>query len=163
MDLGATICTPRNPACRICPWRPACRARQARTAPELPKKTPKKKKPTRHGIAYVARRKADGAWLLETRPDQGLLGGMLGWPGSDWSENPMPAPPITADWTELAAQARHTFTHFHLNLAIMTAWVDNTEPPARGQFLPTAEFRPSDLPTVMRKVFDLAAVTLRPN
>ncbi|MEW2914413.1 A/G-specific adenine glycosylase, partial [Leisingera sp. JC11] len=83
MDLGATICTPRNPACGICPWRGPCAARVAGTAAELPKKTPKKPKPTRQGIVYLAE-SADGTWLLERRPDKGLLGGMLGWPGSDW-------------------------------------------------------------------------------
>ncbi|WP_294230545.1 A/G-specific adenine glycosylase, partial [uncultured Shimia sp.] len=85
MDLGATICTPRNPACGLCPWRTACKAQAAGTATELPKKTPKRPKPIRHGVVYIAKR-VDGAYLLETRPDSGLLGGMLGWPGSDWTE-----------------------------------------------------------------------------
>ena len=92
MDLCASICTPRSPDCGICPWRDPCAARIAGTAAELPKKTPKKKTPIRFGIAYVARR-TDGAWLLETRPESGLLGGMLGWPGSAWSDAPAPAPP----------------------------------------------------------------------
>ena len=160
MDLGATICTPRNPACGICPWRSPCKARVAGTAPELPKKTPKKKTPTRFGIAYVARR-SDGAWLLETRPESGLLGGMLGWPGSDWSEDPQPHPPIDADWSELEVEARHTFTHFHLRLKIVTATVDHAQTPMRGVFMSPTEFSPSALPTAMRKVFDLAAATLR--
>ncbi|MBE0414314.1 A/G-specific adenine glycosylase [Yoonia sp.] len=157
MDLGATICTPRSPACGICPLRDPCAARIAGTAAELPKKTPKKKTPTRFGIAYVARR-ADGAWLLETRPESGLLGGMLGWPGSAWSDAPDPAPPLQADWHVLDAQARHTFTHFHLRLTIMLAHVAQDAAPERGQFMP---LRPAALPTVMRKVYDLAAVTLR--
>ncbi|MEM9580580.1 MAG: A/G-specific adenine glycosylase, partial [Pseudomonadota bacterium] len=124
MDLGATICTPRNPACGICPWRDGCRARLAGTMAELPKKTPKKPKPIRRGIAYVARR-VDGAYLLETRPEKGLLGGMLGWPGSEWTEDsvPKPAPPIAAEWKDAGAEARHTFTHFHLRLVIKTALV----------------------------------------
>ena len=42
MDLGATICTPKSPACGICPWRDPCLARRNGTAAELPKKTPKK-------------------------------------------------------------------------------------------------------------------------
>ncbi|WP_425040247.1 A/G-specific adenine glycosylase [Primorskyibacter sp. S187A] len=155
MDLGATICTPRSPACGICPWRPVCAARVAGTAAELPRKLPKKAKPVRLGIAYVARR-SDGAFLLETRPDRGLLGGMLGWPGSEWTEDtPVPAPPLEAQWTLLPAEARHTFTHFHLRLAIMTADVDQTATPNRGHFLERHAFSPSDLPTVMRKVFDL--------
>ena len=157
MDLGATVCTPKNPACGICPWMGACAARAAGVQAELPYKTPKKPKPTRFGIAYVAQR-ADGAYLLETRPDKGLLGGMLGWPGSDWSETPTPepVPPIKADWQDLNEEARHTFTHFHLRLAIRVAQVPKGAAPDRGEFLPKAAFRPSDLPTVMRKVFDLA-------
>lgn len=154
MDLGATICTPRNPACGICPWRTPCQARANGTAPDLPRKEPKKPKPTRHGIAYIARRH-DGAWLLERRPDKGLLGGMLGWPGSDWGDDPQPAPPLQANWRELPAQALHTFTHFHLRLTVMVADTGDANPQT-GQFLPSATFRPSDLPTVMRKAFDLA-------
>ncbi|WP_093992673.1 A/G-specific adenine glycosylase [Flavimaricola marinus] len=154
MDLGATICTPRNPACGICPLRDPCAARIAGTAPDLPRKTPKKLKPTRHGIAYVVRRD-DGAWLLETRPPKGLLGGMLGWPGSDWGDDPAPAPPLEADWTTLPAQALHTFTHFHLKLTVQTATVGPEATANRGQFVAQDQFQPADLPTVMRKVFDL--------
>src|SRR6056297_1691434 len=56
MDLGATICTPRNPACGICPWRTPCRARAAGIAAGLPARAPKTPKPTRYGIAHIARR-----------------------------------------------------------------------------------------------------------
>ena len=160
MDLGATICTPKSPACGICPWRDGCKARLAGTAATLPKKTPKKKTPTRRGIAYVARR-TDGAWLLETRPEKGLLGGMLGWPGSEWNDDPAPAPPLNAEWAKLDATARHTFTHFHLELAIMTATAPDDATPTRGTFMDNSDFSPTSLPTVMRKVFDLAAATLR--
>ncbi|KJZ19309.1 A/G-specific adenine glycosylase [Loktanella sp. S4079] len=160
MDLGATICTPKNPACGICPWRDPCDARIAGTATELPKKTPKKKTPTRFGIVYVARR-SDGAWLLETRPESGLLGGMLGWPGSDWGDAPVPNPPIEAEWQPLNEEARHTFTHFHLRLKIMTAQVQMDAQPTTGAFIPHTDFQPSALPTAMRKVFDLAHSTLR--
>ncbi|WP_244437587.1 A/G-specific adenine glycosylase [Roseivivax isoporae] len=159
MDLGATICTPRNPACGLCPWRPSCAGWHAGTAPALPAKTPKARKPIRRGIAYLARR-VDGAWLLETRPEKGLLGGMLGWPGSDWIDAaagaPTDAPPIRAEWKTLPEEARHTFTHFHLRLEIRTALVPMDRTPERGGFVPLEEFRPADLPTVMRKAFDLA-------
>lgn len=161
MDLGATICTPRNPACGLCPWREDCRARAEGLQADLPRKSPKKPRPTRLGIAYVARR-ADGAWLLERRPDSGLLGGMLGWPGSEWSEGPAPAPapPLPARWRRLPGEARHTFTHFHLRLAIEVALLSPGAEPERGQFLPPEAFRPAQLPTVMRKVFDLARGSL---
>ena len=155
MDLGATICTPRNPACGLCPWRGPCQARANGTAAELPKKEPKKKKPTRFGIAYVARR-IDGAYLLERRPDSGLLGGMLGWPGSDWTESePQDTPPIRAEWKTLPTEARHTFTHFHLRLTVKTALVPVGRNPESGEFIDADSFDPTALPTVMRKVFDL--------
>jgi A/G-specific adenine glycosylase len=156
MDLGATICTPRNPACGLCPWRAPCAARQSGTAAELPKKLPKKRKPTRLGIAYIARR-VDGAYLLERRPDSGLLGGMLGWPGTDWTEDtPQDAPPMRAEWKALPSEARHTFTHFHLRLVVKTALVPMGRNPERGAFIKAEDFDPGNLPTVMRKAFDLS-------
>jgi A/G-specific adenine glycosylase len=159
MDLGATICTPKSPACGICPWREPCAARALGTAPELPKKSPKKAKPIRQGTVYLGQR-ADGAWLLETRPDKGLLGGMLGWPGSAWVDAGKPAPdespPCAGDWAPLPDEVRHTFTHFHLILRVRTAVLPLDAVPTRGHFKPRAEFRPSDLPTVMRKAYDLA-------
>lgn len=155
MDLGATICTPKSPNCGICPWRLPCRARAADTQAGLPRKTAKKPKPTRLGIAYVVRR-SDGALLLERRPNKGLLGGMLGWPGSPWNEAPEPAPPMVADWQLLPEEARHTFTHFHLRLRIMLAQVVADARPETGKFIAYQNFNPSELPTVMRKVFDLS-------
>lgn len=158
MDLGATICSPKSPACGICPWRDPCAGRIEGTAAELPKKTPKKAKPIRHGTVYLARR-TDGAWLLETRPDKGLLGGMLGWPGSDWIDTvhdlPAGTPPLMVQWQQHPGEVRHTFTHFHLILQIMVADAGMDADPKTGTFLPPDQFRPSDLPTVMRKAFDL--------
>ncbi|MGH1576775.1 A/G-specific adenine glycosylase [Planktotalea sp.] len=157
MDLGATICTPKNPACGLCPWRDPCKARLAGTHIELPKKTPKKPKPIRTGIAYVARR-VDGAYLLETRPEKGLLGGMLGWPGTEWSEEQaLDSPPMKAQWKLLKGEVRHTFTHFHLRLTVKTALVPMDRAAKTGEFVPLEDFSPSNLPTVMRKVFDLVS------
>lgn len=155
MDLGATICTPKSPTCGICPWRDPCIARKKGTASELPKKTPKKAKPVRHGTVYLAQR-ADGAWLLERRPDKGLLGGMLGWPGSDWIDvnelRPLGTPPLDSSCCAVAGEVRHTFTHFHLILTVMATKVAHD---VEGNFIEPSDFRPSDLPTVMRKAFDL--------
>ncbi len=159
MDLGATICTPRNPACGICPWQAGCAARLAGTASDLPKKEPKAAKPVRFGYVYVAMRR-DGAVLLERRPEKGLLGGMLGFPVSAWGEAPAEDPPLAADWRNPNAEVRHTFTHFHLRLALRLAIVSNKAKPARGSFVARAEFRPADLPTLMRKAYDLAAPAL---
>jgi len=179
MDLGATICTPKSPACGICPWRDPCAARMQGIAADLPRRSPKAAKPVRRGIAYVARR-ADGALLLERRPDAGLLGGMLGWPGSDWTESdptesdrtgsdpashdragaPAGAPPLEAVWRDAGAEVRHTFTHFHLRLAVMVAEVPQDAQPARGTF---RTLDPAALPTLMKKVWAVAGSALLPD
>ncbi|MEZ5721014.1 MAG: A/G-specific adenine glycosylase [Paracoccaceae bacterium] len=156
MDLGATICTPKNPACGICPWREDCAGRAAGIAAALPARSAKQPKPIRLGIAYVGRR-SDGAWLVERRPETGLLGGMLGWPGGAWGEEPQDLPPLDADWRDLGAEVRHTFTHFHLRLAVRVAEI---APGATPTAAPSPAAPPSDLPTVMRKAYDLARTAL---
>ncbi|MGB8812068.1 MAG: A/G-specific adenine glycosylase [Paracoccaceae bacterium] len=153
MDLGATICTPRNPACGICPWMAPCAARAAGVQGDLPRKTPKPDKPTRVGKVWVAQR-GDGAWLLELRPDRGLLGGMLGWPGSDW-DNQGGIAPFDADWRD-AGEVRHTFTHFHLRLTVRVAQAEAGVNPQRGAFMSADRFCPDDLPTLMRKAYAVA-------
>jgi len=155
MDLGATICTPKSPSCDLCPWNSPCLARQHGSVAELPKKIAKAKKPTRNGFVYVASRD-DGAVFLEQRPDVGLLGGMLCWPSSNWVEGePKFAPPFQADWVEVADEVRHTFTHFHLKLKVMVAQSISDE--GNHQFTKESEFFVSNLPTVMRKVWDAAS------
>ena len=153
MDLGATICTPRNPRCTACPLAGFCAAQAQGIAATLPRKAPKTPKPTRRGLVYVARR-GDGAVLVETRPPRGLLGGMPGFPGSDWTETPEPAPPLDADWTTLDGTVRHTFTHFHLELTVLVALAPPQATPRAGAFV--ERFDPASLPTVMRKAWDHA-------
>ena len=161
MDLGATVCTPRNPVCGLCPWRSGCLGFREQDAQSYPRKLPKKAKPVRFGVAYVLIRD-DGAVLLERRPDKGLLGGMLGWPGSEWAEGPVDStPPAPAGWQELGAEVRHTFTHFHLRLKVHFARVSGETTPDRGEFLERNHYRPADLPTVMRKVWNLAQPALK--
>ncbi len=160
MDLGATICTPKNPKCGSCPWISDCLAHREGIQRLLPARQRTTPKPTRLGRIWVARR-ADGAWLAERRPQTGLLGGMLGWPGTDWAETePDGAPPIAGDWHEAARPIRHTFTHFHLHLRLFCARLPAGARPDRGFFIPASDFRPSDLPSLMRKAHSLARTTL---
>ena len=78
MDLGATICVPKNPRCLICPVMKICRARQRGTQNQRPIKTPKKDVPHYvHAAAVVVQR---GRVLLSQRPSEGLLGGMWEFP-----------------------------------------------------------------------------------
>ena len=154
MDLGATICTPKSPACGICPLRDPCQSRVAGTQAGLPRKTPRQPRPTRYGHIYIAEN-TTGALLLERRPDKGLLGGMLGWPGSDWSDTPPQAPPFAAAWQVLPGEVRHTFTHFHLILRVWSAGLPEKTPTGDLILIDKHSFRPNDLPTVMRKAHAL--------
>jgi A/G-specific adenine glycosylase len=154
MDLGATICVPRTPRCTECPLAGFCLARMQGIAAQLPRKAPKREKPTRHGIVYVAQR-SDGALLLETRPPSGLLGGMVGFPTTAWETTlPDPAPPFAADWNIVNGEVRHTFTHFHLRLNVAVSFAHLTAAPERGAFQTDAD--PAALPTVMRKCWQHA-------
>ena len=86
---------------------------------------------------------------------------MLGWPGTDWSENPTGEPPAPGIWEDIGAEVRHTFTHFHLRLSLRAARLNEAARPNRGRFVSRSDFRPSSLPTVMRKAYDLAAPHLK--
>jgi A/G-specific adenine glycosylase len=154
MDLGATVCTPRSPACGLCPWIHACTARAAGVQADLPRKLARAEKPLRRGTVWLGHR--EGAILLERRPERGLLGGMLGLPGDGWDGAGGPAP-AEADWQEVG-EVRHTFTHFHLILRVMVAHVSG--PATRGEWANLMAFRPADLPTVMRKAWDLGRAGL---
>ena len=128
-------------------------AREQGIAAKLPKKRPKPAKPTRYGIAYMVQR-ADGAILLEIRPEKGLLGGMLALPTTEWTEvDAMETPPIDADWSTLPAPVKHTFTHFHLLLTVKITTIDMTAAPTRGRFEIPTMTTPDKLPTVMRKAY----------
>ena len=162
MDLGATVCG-QQPKCDICPISAHCLGQQRGVAADLPRKRPKPGKPIRYGIAYFARRN-DGAVLLETRPQSGLLGGMLALPTTEWVEAAVVGtPPVKADWKTLQEPVKHTFTHFHLLLTLRVADLTADHPPDRGRFVMVDESTPDTLPTVMRKAFVAASAALDAN
>ncbi|MCA0424116.1 MAG: A/G-specific adenine glycosylase, partial [Proteobacteria bacterium] len=126
MDLGATVCTPRAPACGRCPLSAGCAARKQGIAADLPRKAAKSGRPIRRGAAFVLR-DGEGRLLVRRRPAKGLLGGMLEVPGTDWiADMPLPtgpiAAPLSAQWRE-AGSITHVFTHFTLELRVFAAKV----------------------------------------
>ena len=165
MDLGATICTPRSPACGICPWADPCRARRAGTIAERPVKASKKARPTRYGAAFWL--VSDGHVLLVRRPDSGLLGGMLALPSSDWRETPRPdnqvlaAAPTRTDWTPVGSGVRHVFTHFALALSVYAGVASSRPAGAEGTWVPVARALDAGLPSVMAKAAKLALSATR--
>ena len=165
MDLGATVCTPARPACLACPWGGACQGRALGIAATLPRRAPKRTKPVRRGIAWVAL-DPDGRILTERRADWGLLGGMLAVPSAGWDAGDAPgspeahgtaariaeaAPPLPGEWAA-AGEVRHVFTHFHLLLNVR---VLHLAVPGGAGFLP-ADAAEDAMPTVFAKAVRLA-------
>lgn len=122
MDLGATLCRPREPLCDRCPVSAFCAAHAEGRPAGYPRKTAKMERPRRYGVAYLVEK--DGAVALVRRPDKGLLGGMLGLPTSEWRAQPwslseaIAAAPGSGDWKPMG-EIEHVFTHFALTLAVL--------------------------------------------
>lgn len=157
MDLGATICTPRNPACNICPISTDCLALNAGNVTDFPVRLAKRAKPTRVGAAYVAQR-SDGAIWLTRRVQSGLLGGMTTVPTTGWTaakdgETGTSAAPAKTKWARCGT-VKHTFTHFHLQLEVWRGRIETME--GDGWWSPHNEISNEALPSLMRKVITAA-------
>lgn len=167
MDLGATICTPKRPACSLCPWMSPCRARQSGLAETLPVKAPKVVRVVRKGAIFAVERE-DGAVLLQTRPPSGLLGGMSQLPTSEWSEEydaakAMLDAPLDLRWKKIPGTVRHVFTHFPLELTVFYARASMaTVAPHGARWAPGHSLASEALPTVMRKVLAHAKIEVGP-
>src|SRR5690606_20091034 len=162
MDLGASLCSPKRPACALCPWSGQCRAHAAGNPETFPRKAPRRQGRLRRGAAFVVLR-ADGCVLVQQRPGRGLLAGMTEVPGSDWTHDfdaaaaLRQAPPVRgARWRRLPGVVRHVFTHFPLELTVYVARVPRTthapRAPRAARWVPPTDLPREALPNVMRKV-----------
>ncbi|MGH8541866.1 MAG: A/G-specific adenine glycosylase [Stenotrophobium sp.] len=119
MDLGATVCTTRKPACGICPLNGDCAARQQGTVLDYPAAKPRRPHPLKRAWMLLIEN-ADGEILCERRPPTGIWGGLWCLPMLDHEQ----------DWPGLCARhyglhcgaaqplpvIRHSFTHFDLDI-----------------------------------------------
>jgi A/G-specific adenine glycosylase len=149
MDLGATICLPRNPRCLLCPFATGCLARAEGRQEALPVKAPKKVKPQRKGAAFWIERA--GAVLLMQRPGSGLLGGMRALPDDGWSAagDGSGTKPLAGAWRVLG-MVRHSFTHFDLELTVHALEASGA-PTVDGTWVPLDQVEQAGLPTLFRK------------
>lgn len=131
MDLGATCCASRNPACDRCPLAARCEARALDRVSDFPGRKPRKDKPVRRALVWLLINE-QGQCLLQRRPAPGLWGGLWTPPQTELDAASSGEVDPTIALTELLAalqlagaitdkpQAlppfRHTFTHFHLDL-----------------------------------------------
>ena len=159
MDLGATVCTPRRPACALCPWMDACVARREGRAEEFPVRAEKRERPLRHGVVFWAQ-SSDGSVLVRRRPESGLLGGMAEFPSTDWRAKPWTdaearlAAPVPVRWRRIPGGVEHGFTHFRLELTVWLGQI-GANPATTVSDTRWCRVEALDelaLPTLMRKV-----------
>ncbi|WP_050387363.1 A/G-specific adenine glycosylase [Bradyrhizobium pachyrhizi] len=159
MDLGATICTPKKPACALCPLNDDCAARTRGDQESFPRKAPKKSGNLRRGAAFVVTR--GGELLVRSRPEKGLLGGMTEVPGSQWLAGQEDAAALAqapelkgvTHWHRRAGVVTHVFTHFPLELVVYTASVPpRSRAPDGMRWVPVATLDGEAFPNLMRKV-----------
>ncbi|WP_380874907.1 A/G-specific adenine glycosylase [Sphingomonas sp. DBB INV C78] len=153
MDLGATICTPKRPACAICPIREHCAGFALGDPERLPVKAAKAARPTRKGTAFWL--ESDGHVLLVRRPDKGMLGGMRALPSGPWTdEEPgLVGAPATSNWQEVGNVA-HIFTHFALDLSVRSSTAHDRS--AEGEWWPIDRINDAGLPTLFAKAAAVA-------
>jgi len=159
MDLGATLCSPKRPACALCPWNESCAATARGDQETFPRKAPKREGKLRRGAAFVVLR-ADGSMLLRRRPEKGLLGGMSEVPGSEWAHDfdvsrALDAAPRAGSlrWRKLAGVVRHVFTHFPLELTVFLAQAPRAAKAPKGaRWASIRTLHEEALPNLMRKV-----------
>ena len=161
MDLGATICTARDPRCLLCPLAGHCAARVAGDPARYPVKAAKKAKPVRQGHAWWIEhgQGAERAVWLVRRADSGMLGAMRALPDDGWSAGGDGSgdPPISGDW-QAAGMVRHSFTHFTLELRVMVlADRGSAERQGTGEWWPVSQLADAGLPTLFAKAATLAA------
>ena len=155
MDLGATVCTPRSPACPHCPWKFACKAFENGNPEAFPKKI-KKDRPVKYGVAFALI--SDDHILMRKRPDKGLLGGMLELPGSQWqqssSKTPLDFAPVSKNWQKCPASVVHVFTHFELRLDVYRA--EHTGEDISGDWVAFHDLERFAVPTLFKKAIAVA-------
>lgn len=124
MDLGATCCTSRNPACERCPVQSTCRAHKMDTIGEFPGKKPRRTTPTR-AQHYLALTDSKGRFLLQRRPDTGIWGGL--WCFPDFDSHQAAEQWLQQHWPEALSSEtsitdhQHAFTHFRLQMKVISA------------------------------------------
>jgi A/G-specific adenine glycosylase len=159
MDLGSSICTPKKPACVLCPLNEDCVSRARGDQETYPRKAPKKSGTLRRGAAFVVTRGDE--LLVRTRPEKGLLGGMTEVPSSHWlaaqdDKTALTQAPVVKSitrWHRKAGVVTHVFTHFPLELVVYTAHIPaRSRAPEGMRWVPISTLKDEALPNVMRKV-----------
>lgn len=169
MDLGSSICTPKNPSCTLCPLASYCKAYKVGIASSLPFKSKKMIRPQKYAIAYILER-MDGAILLRRRPEKGLLGGMMGVPTSPWLLNLTQEDsinshaPLALTWQPLNRKVSHSFTHFDLDVILCYGKVNLEHlDDLKGVWVKPTDFNQYAIPKLFKKILNECLNLMKPH
>ena len=154
MDFANAVCKPKKPNCNHCPISPSCLSLKLGVVENIPAKPVKKDKPIRRGFVFFIKIQPN-SFLLERRPSEGILGGLLGFPTTEWEViKNKPTLPCKANWTFTKRLVTHQFSHFKLELEIVLG-EKGTSKFDSSKYLAVEKqnFDLLSLPTLMRKVY----------
>ncbi|MDC9701661.1 MAG: A/G-specific adenine glycosylase [Alphaproteobacteria bacterium] len=161
MDLGAMVCTPRNPSCASCPLQSGCAAWSRSLTTTIPHKKAKKRRSVLYASVFWL--ESSKGVLVRSRPNKGLLGGMTEFPSGAWVEKTLfrsgeQDAPVRAEWSRLPGHVYHKFTHFDLIIEVWRAKTDidvkfsEKSSKACSRFVCKEALEFEALPSVMRKI-----------
>src|SRR5512136_491120 len=127
MDLGATVCTAKNPTCLLCPWRSNCQGYNLGVQSELPMREASSPVPHKFiGVAVIWN--GEGQILIDRRKQNGLLGGLWEFPGGKQEDGETVQACIRREILEELAievevgehlvNVEHAYTHFRVTLNV---------------------------------------------
>ena len=153
MELGATVCTPKNPACLLCPVREGCRGLAEGIAQELPRKMKKKAQRVENRAVLLV---FCGDRVLITKRQEKLLHGLFVFPDVPEENDPaqlaaaLEAMGVRAAYDERLGHARHVFTHIIWEMDVHALIAEDMPAVENGQWVTREELESLPLPTAVK-------------
>ena len=167
MDLGATLCTPRQPLCDACPWQRHCAAYAAGEPSRWPVSEERKPVPFQViGVGVVLN--ADGEVLIDQRLEEGLLGGLWEFPGGKQEPGETIEACITRELQEELAievtvgqeliSVDHAYSHKRLRFVVhVCRWLSGEPKPLASQqvrWVKPGDLRTYPFPAANSRIID---------
>ncbi|MCF7808244.1 MAG: A/G-specific adenine glycosylase [Candidatus Marinimicrobia bacterium] len=164
MDLGRVVCTPKRPRCQECPLASACAARKYARMEAFPVRAGKK--PIPHYDIVIGLIEKEGRFLVQKRPDKGLLGGLWEFPGGkiEAGESHQDAllreiveeTSLQVEVGDKIATIKHAYTHFKITMtAYWCRWISGdaqTHAATENQWVSSSQFKQLAFPKANLKI-----------